>query len=75
MYISMENLKITEMQEKHGETKKGKWVEYKKPVIVPKVVFDAGYTNLMDIASEIKTAATRSPEHKITVSFEIQSEY
>ena len=75
MYISMENVKITEMQQKHGETKKGKWVNYKKPVVVPKVVFEDDYTNLMDLASEVKTAATRSPHHKITVSFVIQSEY
>jgi len=35
MYIEMSNLKITEIETKHGERKKGKWVDYKKPIETP----------------------------------------
>jgi len=75
MYIEMSNLKITEIETKHGEHKKGKWVEYKKPIETPKVVFEDSYTNLMDVASEIKHAAQRSPQNKIIVTFEVNAEW
>ena len=75
MYIEMSNLKITEVEVKNGERKKGKWVDYKKSIEVPKVVFEDSYTNLMDVASEIKHAAQRSPQNKIIVTFEVNAEW
>lgn len=75
MYIEMSNLKITEIETKHGERKKDRWVEYKKPIETPKVVLEEEYTNLMDVASEIKHAAQRSPQNKIIVTFEVNAEY
>ena len=75
MYIEMSNLKITEIETKHGERKKGNWVDYKKPIEVPKIVFEDAYTNLMDVAAEVKHAAERSPHNKIIVTFEVNAEY
>jgi len=75
MYISMENLSITEIESQTGSHKKGKWVDFKKPIETKKVVFTDEYTNLMDLAAEIKHAATRSPHNKLIVTFEIQAEY
>ena len=75
MFMSMENLKITEIEVENGKWKKGKFVDYKTPIEKPKVVFQDSYTNLMDIVTEIRHAAERSPQNKIVVSFEINAEY
>ena len=75
MYMSMENLKITEIAVENGKWKKGKFVDHKKPIEKPKIVFQDSYTNLMDVATEARHAAERSPQNKIVVSFEINAEF
>jgi len=75
MYMSMENLKITEVEVENGKWKKGKFVDHKKPIEKPKVVFQDSYTNLMDIATEARHAVERNPQNKIVVSFEINAEF
>jgi hypothetical protein len=71
----MENLKITEVEVENGKWKKGKFVDHKKPIEKPKVVFQDSYTNLMDIATEARHAVERNPQNKIVVSFEINAEF
>lgn len=75
MYLSMENLKITEVETENGKYKGNKFVKHKNPIEVSKVIFEDEYTNLMDIASEIKHASERNPHNKIRVSFEVNAEY
>ena len=75
MYMSLENLKITEVEVENGKWVGGKFKDYKTPKEKHKVVFEDKYTNLMDVVSEARHAAERSSHNKIIVSFEINAEY
>ena len=75
MYMSLEKLKITEVEVENGKWVGGKFKDHKTPKEKHKVVFEDNYTNLIDIVSELKHAAERSSHNKILVSFEVNSEY
>ena len=75
MYMSLEKLKITEVEVENGKWVGGKFKSHKTPKEKHKVVFEDSYTNLIDIVSELRHAAERSSHNKILVSFEVNSEY
>jgi hypothetical protein len=75
MYISLQNLKITEVELERGKWVKENYVEHKQPIEKPKVVYEDQHTNLMDIATEARHAAERNPHNKIIVSFELNAEF
>ena len=75
MYMSLENLKITEVEVENGKWVGGKFKDHKTPKEKHKVVFEDNHTNLIDIVSELRHAAERSSHNKILVSFEVIAEY
>ena len=75
MYMSLENLKITEVEVENGKWVGGKFKDHKTPKEKHKVVFEDSHTNLIDIVSELRHAAERSSHNKILVSFEVNAEY
>ena len=76
MYTSIENVKLTEVETEKGKWRNKKFVNYKNPIEKnKKVVFEDEYSNLMDIASEVKHASERSPDKVIRVSFDVTAEW
>ena len=76
MYTSIENVKLTEVETEKGKYKGNKFVPFKKPIEkAKKVVFEDSYSNLLEVASEIKHASERSPDKIIRVSFDVTAEW
>jgi len=76
MYLSMENVKLTEIDIQKGKYKGNKFVPFKNPMVQSmKVVFENDYSNLIDIISEIKHASERRPDRLIRVSFDVTAEW
>ncbi len=76
MYTSIENVKLTEVETEKGKWKGKKFVNYKNPIEkAKKVVFEDSYSNLLEVASEIKHASERSPDKVIRVSFDVTAEW
>ena len=76
MYTSIENVKLTEVETEKGKWKGKKFVNHKNPIeTAKKVVFEDDYSNLLEIASEIKHASERSPDKLIRVSFDVVAEW
>ena len=75
MYTSIENVKLTEVETEKGKYKGNKFVPFKKPIEkAKKVVFEDSYSNLLEVASEIKHASERRPDRVIRVSFDVTAE-
>ncbi|AXH71410.1 hypothetical protein P105_gp07 [Pelagibacter phage HTVC105P] len=76
MYTSIENVKLTEVETEKGKWKGKKFVHHKNPIEKEKkVVFEDNYSNLLEVASEIKHASERRPDRVIRVSFDVTAEW
>ena len=75
--ITYENITIKEIRTKEGEYnhKKKKHVKYKTPLVTKKLVFEDTYTNLEELAAEVRAAAIRNPYDKIEITFTAGLEY
>jgi len=76
MYTSIANVKLTEVDIQKGKYKGNKFVPFKNPMVQSmKVVFEDDYSDLLEVASEIKHASERSPDKVIRVSFDVTAEW
>ena len=75
--ITYENITIKEVRTREGEysTKTKKHVKYKTPKVTKKLVFEDTYTNLEELAAEVRAAAIRNPYYKIEITFTAGLEY
>ena len=75
--IAYENLTISEVNTKEGEYnhKKKKYVKFAKPKVTKKIIFQDDYTNLEELAAEVRAAVVRNAYDKIEVTFVANMEY
>ena len=69
--ITYENITIKEVRTREGEynAKKKKHVKFASPKVTKKLVFEDTYTNLEELAAEVRAAAIRNPYDKIEITF------
>jgi hypothetical protein len=75
--ITYEKLKISEISTDDGkyDDKKKKYVKYKTPIISKKVIHEYDYTNLEELACEVRHAVMRNPYKEIEITFKAKIEY